>query len=243
MGTNQHDSEPSVKAVFFDLDGTLLDHVLAEQRAAQIFYEKHSSILRTSTLEAFVKDWETASEKHMDQFLRGNVSFEEQRRRRIGDVMSHLVSHEEAERIFSDYLDAYEAHWTLFPEALDVLESLGSRGFRMGVITNGDAAQQKSKLHLLGLGQFFEHLLISGELGISKPNKEIFQAAAGLMGCGIAECIHVGDSFENDVNGALAAGMQAVWLDREGRGTPLAGGVGYARIRDLREVLGFDWLQ
>ena len=68
MGTNQHDSEPSIKAVFFDLDGTLLDHVLAEQRAAQVFYEKHSSILRASTLEASAKDWETASEKHMERF-------------------------------------------------------------------------------------------------------------------------------------------------------------------------------
>ena len=243
MGTNQHDSGPSVKAVFFDLDGTLLDHVLAEQRAAQIFYEKHSSILRASTLEAFVKDWETASEKHMDQFLRGNVSFEEQRRRRIGDVMSHLVSHEEAERIFSNYLDAYEAHWTLFPEALDVLAALSSRGVRMSIITNGDAVQQKSKLQMLGLVQFFEYILISGELGLAKPGREIFQTAADRMGCSTQECVHIGDSFENDVNGAMGAGMRAVWLDREGRGTPLAGGIGYARIRDLRELLSFEWLQ
>ena len=243
MGTNQHDSEPSVKAVFFDLDGTLLDHVLAEQRAAQVFYAKYSSILRASTIETFVREWEAASERHMDQFLRGNVSFEDQRRRRISDVALHPVSQEEADRIFSDYLEAYEANWTLFPEVLDVLEALGSRGFRMGVITNGDAAQQKSKLQTLGLAQFFEHILISGALGISKPNKEIFQAAADLMRCETLECTHIGDSFENDVNGAMATGMQAVWLDRGGRGTPSGERAGYVRIRGLRELLDLAWLQ
>ena len=243
MGTNQHDSEPSIKDVFFDLDGTLLDHVLAEQRAAQVFYEKHSSILRASTLEASVKDWETASEKHMEQFLIGNISFEGQRRRRIGDVVSHPVSHEEADRIFSDYLAAYEANWTLFPEVRDVLAALGSRGVRMGVITNGDAAQQRSKLRTLDLAQFFEHTLISGELGLAKPGREVFQTAADRMGCSTRECVHIGDSFENDVNGAIGAGMRAVWLDREGRGTPSGERAGYVRIRDLRELLDFAWLQ
>lgn len=243
MGTNQHDSEPSVKAVFFDLDGTLLDHVLAEQRAAQVLYEKYSSILRASTLEAFAKDWETASEKHMDQFLRGNIGFEEQRRRRISDVVLHPVSHEEADRIFSDYLATYEANWTPFPEVVDVLETLREREVRMSVITNGDSVQQKNKLQTLALAQFFEHILISGELGISKPSKEVFQTAADLMGCGTAECIHIGDSFDNDVKGAMGAGMPAVWLDRGGNGTPPEAGDGYTRIRNLREVLGFEWLQ
>ena len=88
----------------------------------------------------------------------------------------------------------------------------------MGVITNGDAAQQKSKLQTLDLAQFFAHTLISGELGHAKPGTEIFQTAAERMGCGTAECIYIGDSFENDVNGAIGVGMRAVWLDREGSG-------------------------
>ena len=179
----------------------------------------------------------------MEQFLIGNISFEEQRRRRIGDVVSHPVSHEEADRIFSDYLAAYEANWTLFPEVRDVLAALGSRGVRMGVITNGDAAQQRSKLRTLDLAQFFEHTLISGELGLAKPGREVFQTAADRMGCSTRECVHIGDSFENDVNGAIGAGMRAVWLDREGRGTPSGERAGYVRIRDLRELLDFAWLQ
>ena len=86
MASGTNSSGPSVKAVFFGLDGTLLDHMLAEKRAAQVFYEKHCSILRASTLKAFAKEWETASETHIAQFLHGNVSFNEQRRRRISDV-------------------------------------------------------------------------------------------------------------------------------------------------------------
>ena len=217
MASGTNSSGPSVKAVFFVLDGTLLDHVLAEKRAAQVFYEKHCSILRASTLKAFAKEWETASETHMAQFLRGNVSFKEQRRRRISDVALHPFSHEGADRIFSDSLAAYEANWTLFLEVRGVLAVLGGRGFRMGVITNGDAAQQKSKLQTLDLAQFFAHTLISGELGHAKPGTEIFQAAAERMGCGTAECIYIEDSFENDVNGAIGVGMRAVWLDRRGR--------------------------
>ena len=189
MASGTNSSGPSVKAVFFVLDGTLLDHVLAEKRAAQVFYEKHCSILRASTLEAFAKEWETASETHMAQFLRGNVSFKEQRRRRISDVALHPFSHEGADRTFSDSLAAYEANWTLFLEVRGVLAVLGGRGFRMGVITNGDAAQQKSKPQTPDLAQFFAHTLISGDLGHAKPGTEKFQAAAERMGCGTAECI------------------------------------------------------
>jgi putative hydrolase of the HAD superfamily len=241
MGTGQNASRLTVKAVFFDLDGTLVDHVLAEKRAAQIFYEKHRSSLRPPTYETFVREWETASEKHMEQFLCGNIGFQEQRQRRIRDVVLQPVSPEEADHIFADYLEAYEANWTIFPEVRDVLATLRHRGVRMGVITNGDAAQQKRKLETTDLSRFFEHAFISGKLGFSKPDSMIFQNAAEGMGCKVEECIHIGDSFGNDVNGALAAGMRAVWLDREGQEPPV--GEGHCtHVHDLREILGARWL-
>lgn len=88
----------------------------------------------------------------------------------------------------------------------------------IAVITNfNEAGQQHQKIAAAGLAGPFKHIFISGEIGHAKPDPRIFQHAAETLGVEIEECIHIGNSWESDVEGALGAGADAIWFEEDAR--------------------------
>jgi HAD superfamily hydrolase (TIGR01549 family) len=123
---------------------------------------------------------------------------------------------------------AHSAHFELYDDALPVLELLRERGVLIGLLSNSSR----------DLHEFVAHhrlradaVLTSHAHGKSKPHESIFRAMLELLGVGAAEAAMVGDTLDDDVEGALAVGMRAVLLDREGRYPEVAG-----RLDDLREL-------
>jgi putative hydrolase of the HAD superfamily len=127
----------------------------------------------------------------------------------------------------------------LFPEALGVLVALRAAGLKLALVTNGDRDLQRRKAVGSGVVPLVDHVVISGELGVGKPEPGIFAHALRLLGVGPAEAVMVGDSRERDVAGGAAAGLRTVWLDRFGEGaTGGAGGpVGSGTAASLEEGL------
>ena len=136
-------------AVFFDLDNTLVDHSGAERVASMFFYEAIADRTSVSSPEEFAELWNRAQDRHMNRYVAGEISFQEQRRERISEVLETKFSDAEADDLFSIYLERYENCWRAYPDVLPCLESL--RVDHIMVITNGDAAQQHKKLLRTGL--------------------------------------------------------------------------------------------
>ena len=228
-----------VQAVFFDLDGTLMDHQAASDLAVmRLLTEYGHSGLSQKTVVGL---WRTLEDEHMGCYLAGEASFSEQRRARISGFFEYLgerLSPEQSDEIFSVYLGFYEHGWRLFPDAVPGLDALG--GVRKGVLTNGDPEQQRSKLEVLDLAKRFETVVVSGEVGASKPSRTIFREACARMRLEPSSCAYVGDRLETDARAAREIGMLGVWLDR-GRSMP--GGFcladnGLLTIRGLTELPG-----
>lgn len=106
--------------------------------------------------------------------------------------------------------------WRVFDDAPPALEALVARGFRLGIVSNWDE-RLRPLLARLGLAKYFRASIISCEAGRVKPDSEIFLRAAAELGCEPAALVHVGDSVQEDAEGARAAGMRAVLIDRSGR--------------------------
>lgn len=104
----------------------------------------------------------------------------------------------------------------LFPEARDILESLRTSGYPIGIITNGPAETQRAKISLLGIDRLVDFAVVSGELGIEKPDPAIFAAALDLGGRAASEAIFIGDALEFDILGAHRAGIRSIWMNRAG---------------------------
>lgn len=107
--------------------------------------------------------------------------------------------------------------WMIYPDVRPTLAMLRDRGYRMAVISNWDD-RLPPLLDALGLGEFFEAVVLSVEAGATKPSPEIYKRALSLLNTDAPAVLHIGDSQDEDVRGAQAVGMQALLLDRKGSG-------------------------
>ncbi len=114
-----------------------------------------------------------------------------------------------------------------FEDARPMLDELRGAGMRLVCVSNWDVSLP-GVLAKCGLDDAIDGVVTSAGSGVRKPDPAIFKAALDLAGCGADEAIHVGDTVEEDVAGAGAAGIRALHLDREGRGD----------ITSLAEVAG-----
>ncbi|MBE1530176.1 HAD family hydrolase [Actinomadura algeriensis] len=206
-----------IAAALFDLDGTLLDHDGAAGAAiAGAFPDADAAWL--------VPRWHELGEAAIERYLAGELDFTEQRRARIVPLARELGlgswDAARADAWFAGYTGLYEAEWRPYPDVPGALAALAERGLPLGVITNGDVRQQRSKLDRIGLAERLPHVTASSEVGCAKPAAEIFHAACTALGLPPDAVAYVGDRLVTDARGAAAAGMTGVWLDRSGGPAP-----------------------
>ena len=109
--------------------------------------------------------------------------------------------------------------WKLYPESREVLDLL-KKSYKLVMITNGIPEVQRRKIQKTDVESYFHPILISGEIGISKPDAQFFYKAADEIHTKYEECIVIGDSVRNDIGGAKNAGMLSVWVNRYGSTHP-----------------------
>lgn len=103
--------------------------------------------------------------------------------------------------------------WHVYDDVPPALESLRNAGLRLAVVSNWDSRLPRL-LEALDLSPSFDLVLTSAEAGVSKPHPAIFHTAMERLGVGAQETLHVGDSEEDDIAGAQAAGLWAMRIDR-----------------------------
>lgn len=201
--------------VFFDLDGTLLDHRSAVVAALDGWLADFG---RANTAD-LTSDWFALEDRHFPAARRGEITWAEQRRRRIREFYGRLglrapASDDAADEAFAAYSSGYEAAWSAYEDARPALLDVADRGLARAVVTNGNHAQQQAKMTATGLGDVCGPVMSSDELGVAKPDPGAFVAACGRMGVVPARALMVGDNHDLDVLAARAAGLRAVHLDR-----------------------------
>ena len=126
----------------------------------------------------------------------------------------------------------------LFPDAPRFLAALRQLGLPLGLVTNGDAREQRAKIERHGLAPFFGAIVIEGEFGAGKPDAAVYATALAALGMAPGPDVWMlGDHLEFDVAGPQRLGLRAAWLDRSGAGVPPDAGVRPDRIvRGLDEM-------
>lgn len=218
----------------FDLDDTLFDHRYGTRAAQVILRERHEA-LRFWDEAAFARRHSDLLEAFHLEVLAGHLTVDEARVRRFSVLFAEAgrpLSTAESEAIAVEYRDAYRASWRLVPGALELLRALHGR-VRLGVVTNNVVEEQTRKVRDLGLEPLLDAVVISEAVGVSKPDRRIFEIALERMGCRAPEAVMVGDSWATDIAGAVGAGLRAVWFNPVGAPRP----AGYA---DVVETAALD---
>lgn len=105
--------------------------------------------------------------------------------------------------------------WEVYPEVPEVLAALRAQGLRLAVISNWDH-RLPGLLEDLGLARRFDAVVYSSAVGVEKPDRRIYARALELLAAEAGEVLHVGDRRLEDAEGAAAAGLQTLLLDRRG---------------------------
>lgn len=206
------------KWIFFDLDITLIDVKKAQYAAIEDLYNLYKFNKKTD-LASFTKKWDDLTDYHYAFYTRKEISYEEQRNRRIIDLFKEydMPLDKTPKEIYAIYLKSFEDNWCIFDDVYDVLEKLHNKGYKMGVISNGDWGQQIDKLSRTGILNFFEVVTTSSEYNCSKPDPKLYESIIKRFNINKNEMIMIGDQVEKDVLPCQSMGIDAIWLNRKNK--------------------------
>ncbi len=227
----------NITGVFFDLDDTLHDHQKPFIDAFTAVFPDYGKIL---PLDTVYKRFREVGDFLWPKLINKELSLYEYRIQRTIQTLQAFqinISKEQAAKFQQQYEFCLN-HLELFPEAPEVLDTLSSRGYRLGMITNGPTEHQKNKLRALGITKYIpkEAIFISEEVGAAKPNPQIFQYAAQKVNQSPENLLYIGDTWANDIVGAYKAGWQAIWFNHRKR-QPGTEYTPFAEVDTLSSVL------
>ena len=196
-------AQPS-RAVLFDFDDTLQDRTVAFCNAVRDMMQRHFPTLSED-------ERETRTQQMWKENNGGYVVYTDYFERffRLWDWGNDTSP----QSLKDEFVSRFPLYSSVFEHSAHVLNTLRERGFAVGVITNGQRVMQHRKLDVSGLRPLCDITVVSGDEGVHKPNPELFRRAAARLCVAPSNCVYVGDHPVNDIAGALAAEMKAVFMD------------------------------
>ncbi len=210
--------EGQLAAVVFDLDGTLCYYATSIEQAMGI------SLGRLGKRSTLIGDLSVAATRYVElwyELQEDNESIKSLRDRIWARL---LLEHGQGDEGFAlDLSEIYstirKSSLTLFAEARSLLTDLRV-SYTVGLLTNGPRDLQWEKIKLLGIEKLFDAVVVSGDVGIHKPDVRLFDRLLGELNTSADKAIYVGNSFHIDIIGAHDAGMWSVWINPDGEQEP-----------------------
>jgi putative hydrolase of the HAD superfamily len=196
-------------AILFDLDNTLLDFTKSEEESLHELYchffdgRLPEDVFTTEFLRINHELWKSVELGKMSP-----VELKTERFSRFLDEQNLKLNPHLLAEFYEKNL-GQNIYW--FNGAEKLLQTLREQ-FLIGIVTNGLTTVQRRKYQLTGLDQWCPCYVISEEIGIAKPEKEIFEIALKQLGVTAEETLMVGDSVSSDFKGAVAMGMDFCWV-------------------------------
>lgn len=218
VATFKQEEAPKIGGVLFDIDDTLVDL----RSAALIGFHRQTAIdfagVPAADRDAAADDYARDAGGHYERYMAGELSFIGQRIERIHRAYAMVgvpsPRAAELETWSSDYEVAIRAAWAPFDDVHAALDELDALGIPYGAVSNNVEEYQRGKLKAAGLERITV-VVGSDTAGAPKPDPRPFLAGVALLGTAPGETLYVGDNPINDVQGAKAAGLPALLLDRD----------------------------
>ncbi|WP_344753186.1 HAD family hydrolase [Gryllotalpicola koreensis] len=210
--------------MLFDLDGTLADSDAALRAGTLGAAEAAHRLIGVATNRWLEVSTAVAAEvvaAHLDDWVTGAVD---------AAAISREIYARTLDKVGGDHVHLPElvraqaaagfAGQRAYPDVAPMLAALAERRLPTAIVTNGAAQVQRASLTAIGLDGRFDAVIISSEHGIAKPAPAIFALAIGELGVEPVEAWFIGDNPSTDIAGALNAGIQAVWINRDAHVLP-----------------------
>ncbi len=224
----------AARAVLFDLDDTLFDHRGASRAALRIVQAGHDCFASWS-FDALERVHSRFLEETHADVLAGTKTVDAarlERFRRVFRMAGVEMDNDGLESTAMTYRRTYLDNRRPVEGARALLAALKPR-VRIAIVSNNVRDEQEGKLALFGFEPFIDELVVSAEVGISKPDAAIFRIALDRLGVTAEHAVMVGDSWAADIDGARAAGIRAIWFNPTGQSRP-GGSAAGDTVEELR---------
>lgn len=222
-----------IKAIFFDIDGTLMDFKAAERSA----FCRAMRMRGIDRAEERYPRYTVYNRGVWESLERGEITREEliaTRYARFFELEGITESSEGFEDLYRDNLaDEHQ----LMDGAIEILEYCRGK-YPLYIVTNGIANTQHKRIDNSKIGEYFERIYISEEIGYSKPNKGFFDYCmndAGLTDP--SEILIIGDSVTSDMQGGINSGLKTCWMNPEGAECDLPIDYEIRHLSELKEII------
>ena len=221
------------ETILLDLDHTLFDSDTSEQTAFA------QALLSAGVVEPmrYFTAYQTINLKLWAAVERGEVLQQHVRTHRFERLVAQQDIDADALQLADDFVAGLGANGSLYDGAREVLECL-SRQASLAMVTNGLGEVQRARVDRLGIGEYFDAIIISAEVGAAKPGSEIFDIVFEALDFPSKEsALMVGDSLSSDMQGGANYGIATCWYNPNGRSVQRPDQVAH-EISDLTELLG-----
>ena len=190
-----------IKAVIFDLDGTLLDRDSSLQSFVANQYDRFTTALGHIDRQTYIK-------RFVELDCHGHVWKDKVYQNLIEEFDIVQVSWQ---HLLNDYETQFSNHCLPFPYLIETISLLKQKDYLLGMITNGRTTFQAKSIQGLGIKEYFDTVVISEAEQIRKPQSEIFHIALSKLKTSAQTSVYVGDNPQADIVGAKEAGLKAIW--------------------------------
>ena len=211
------------KAIFFDLDGTILDWQTGMEETWLASIEKHNDGSYDSlAMQKRVRKRRDWLWDDPERARTGRMDLNEASRTIVRHAFEDagLAALHIADDIANWYRAQRSERIAPYPGAMETIAAIHERGTRLALITNGEAENQRQSVGKLQLEDYFDCIVIEGEFGVGKPDERVFHHALQATDSTPERTWMVGDSLAADIAPAVALGLHAVWVDEARSGLP-----------------------
>jgi putative hydrolase of the HAD superfamily len=210
------------KNIFIDLDDTIWDFAANSHVALHIMYRDLDIAAIYPDYELFSKEYYSKNSELWALYHHGKIDKEYLIIERYAHLLRSIGYNDPdnklASRMNEYYLDTLAQQTTLVPFAMELLEYLKNKGYQLYILSNGFIEVQQLKLKSAGIAQYFSRIVLSDEIGITKPDRRLFEYAMKVTGSDAENTLMIGDNYDADILGAINAGWGQIYFDRNNKG-------------------------
>lgn len=225
--------------LFFDLDHTLWDFDKnAKTTLTKIYGHFGLDIKVKAAFDDFYVQYLFHNRVLWDRYQKGFISADDLKWKRMWRTLLDFKIADEplAKNISGKFLEILPTQKEVFPHTFEILDYLKEKNYSLHLITNGFEKTQWSKLQHSGLDKYFTHVITSEASNSMKPKKEIFDFAMNRAGATLLNSIMIGDNLDADIQGAMNAGMDSIFVNHINAITEIRPTFIVTHLKDLEEI-------
>jgi len=228
----------NLKAVFFDLDDTLIDHAACERQALMHMFCNIGIDYKASYQDVFRPlDWAlwNGTYDSASPILREEIPV--YRFARLFEMLD--IRYGNLSRANDLFQEGFAQANDLLEYAVEIIEYIHGKGLPICIVTNGIIRLQKPRVLNSGVGKYISHIMVSEEAGVQKPDPLIFKLLLQRIGMAPEDVVMIGDKLQLDVQGAKNAGIRSIWYNpgRDENKTKLMPDYEIQDLRTLKEII------